>query len=101
MESILGPAIGGGIIAIALGAIKVAENLSKNGKRNGNGTKDDVKATRDILTNAVANTRVEHAAINNGITRLTEETKEQTGELKGMRDDLRELCMTFRNNIPR
>ena len=105
MEPMSG-AVAGGIVAVVFAAFKFGEKaLENNKKRDGNGgngvMKDDVKSTRDMLSEAITNTRLEHAAISTGITNLTDETKEQTGELKDMAKELRDFTAVMRANIPR
>ena len=102
MDTILGPAVAGGLVAITLGVIKVAENLSKNGKRGSdNGFKEDIKATRQMVSDGVSNARLERAAINTGISRLTEETKAQTSEIKDMAKELRDFTAVMKANLSR
>jgi hypothetical protein len=105
MEPISG-AVAGGIVAVVFAAFKFGEKVIENKKHNdGNGSngviKDDVKSTRDMLQDAIVQTRLEHQAITNGIVALGKDTKEQTGEIKDMATELRNFTALMRANIPR
>jgi hypothetical protein len=83
MEALITGGVAGGLIAVALGAIKLAE-LRKNGKPNGKFTLAD-RAT----LNQIDRWTVSHDAC---AEKTLEQTEEQTKILRDVRDSLRDVC---------
>lgn len=84
MEALLTGGVAGGLIAVALGAIKIAERKVNGRRPNGKFTADD----RGTL-NRIDRWTVSHDELGK---QTLEVTKEQTELLRGMRDSLRDVC---------
>jgi len=71
------------------------------GKEFTNGGGGFTSIDRNGLRSSLGDSAKDQALIMMALGELRGETKDQTKEIVGMRQDLRDLCHTFRDNMPR